>query len=263
MCRRLVAALYQVMSELNILADNEGRARQLFPEFVPDQFVVLYGIKSLAIKNINCFLYGVRAERMRKTADDKTEIEPILHFFWRASHHGVPTDDRLPQEDFDFYIDLLATVAKAVGDEHTLKMKGGAFWNVLGSMNEMQLPVFVLMNVLQKAYGTFHPELFERLKKLLIKLASDWTKRCKGSNPPKTCPSYKVQVIGSPDLDSRGHVPLEAFLAMSLEGAAVQREKDAKHLQAICQQWEKKAKGASFDMFAYATTAHEKCLLSA
>ena len=34
--------------------------RQGLPEFVPDQFMVLYGIKTLAIKNINEFLYGVR-----------------------------------------------------------------------------------------------------------------------------------------------------------------------------------------------------------
>jgi hypothetical protein len=35
--------------------------RQPFLDLVPNQFVVLYGIKSLAIKNINEFLYGVRA----------------------------------------------------------------------------------------------------------------------------------------------------------------------------------------------------------
>ena len=45
MCRRLVAALYQVKAELNVQFDKEKRARQAFPEFVPDQFVVLYGIK--------------------------------------------------------------------------------------------------------------------------------------------------------------------------------------------------------------------------
>ena len=110
--------------------------RQPFPDFVPDQFVVLYGIKSLAIKNINEFLYGVRAERYRK--DEKkgptgkaraegegplTEPEPLLMPFWRGTWHGVPFDERTKMSDFEFYLDMLAAVARTVGDEHTLQLK--------------------------------------------------------------------------------------------------------------------------------------------
>ena len=87
--------------------------------------------------------------------------------------------ERLPHEDFDFYIDILSTVAKTVGEEHTLQMKGsGAFWNLLGSMAEIQLPCFVLLNVLQRAFGPVpvdasptgnalpgQPDLLDRLKK--------------------------------------------------------------------------------------------------
>jgi hypothetical protein len=81
-------------------------------------------MKSLAIKNINEFLYGVRAGRHRENADGTLEPEPILYFFWRATHHGVPLEDRLPTADFDMYIDLLAAVGTAVGEEHTLNTKG-------------------------------------------------------------------------------------------------------------------------------------------
>ena len=35
---------------------------------------------------------------------------------------------------------------------------------MLGSMNEMELPVFVLINVVQKAYSKSNAPLFERLK---------------------------------------------------------------------------------------------------
>ena len=110
--------------------------RQPFLDFVPDQFVVLYGIKSLAIKNINEFLYGVRAERYRK--DEKrgpsgkaraegeeplTEPEPLLMPFWQGTWHGVPFDERSKMNDFEFYLDMLAAVAKTVGEEHTLQLK--------------------------------------------------------------------------------------------------------------------------------------------
>ena len=125
MCRRLVSALYQVKVENNKADDKENRFRQAFRDFVPDQFVVLYGIKSLAIKNINEFLYGVRKQRMRLNA--KEEEDDGCPLFWRAAP-GVPDADKLHADDFDFYIDLLGTLADCVGVEHTLKMKGaGAF----------------------------------------------------------------------------------------------------------------------------------------
>ena len=74
MCRRLVAALYQVRVENNRMDDKEARFRQRFADFVPDQFVVLYGIKSLAIKNIK-LAFGFH----RKT------VNRIGQFFWRIS----------------------------------------------------------------------------------------------------------------------------------------------------------------------------------
>ena len=81
-----------------------------------------------------------------------------------------------PADDFDFYLDLLGTTADTIGKEHTLKMAGGAFWNMLGSMNEMELPVFVLINVVQKAYSKSNAPLFERLKTLILQKAKEYAK---------------------------------------------------------------------------------------
>ena len=79
----------------------------------------------------------------------------------------------MPPEEFDMYIDLLNAVARTVGEEHTLKMPGiGAFWNMLGSMAEIQLPVFVLENALRKAYATSYVELLERCRKSTIQAAA-------------------------------------------------------------------------------------------
>jgi hypothetical protein len=78
----------------------------------------------------------VRAERYRK--DEKRgpsgkaraegeepliEPEPLLMPFWRGAWHGVPFDERSKMSDFKFYLDMLAAVAKTVGDEHTLQLK--------------------------------------------------------------------------------------------------------------------------------------------
>ena len=54
--------------ENNKSDDKEGRHRQSFPEFVPDQFIVLYGVKSLAIKNINEFLCATAAANQTRKA---------------------------------------------------------------------------------------------------------------------------------------------------------------------------------------------------
>ena len=59
----------------------------------------------------------------------------------------------MPHEDFDIYVDVLAMVAKTVGEEHTLNMKGGAFWNMLGTMAEIQLPLFVLHRSLDRLFA--------------------------------------------------------------------------------------------------------------
>ena len=251
MCRRLVSALYQVKVDANIEADQQGKPRQTFPDYVPDQFVVLYGIKSLAIKNINEFLYGVRAERYRKNAEGNQEFEPLLMPFWRATHHGVPLEERMRHEDFEFYLDLISCVAKTVGEEHTLQLKSiGAFWNMLGSMAEIQLPVFVLLNVLSKMYEKAHKELFERLKKLTTNAAAAWTKLCKDpKTAPKPCPSYKPTILGKPELDSRGHLPLGSFMNLCMEGMDKQKEKDSKILEGVWATWEKHYGEASFDVF--------------
>ena len=138
MCRRLIAALYQARAELNSVDVGAKRIRSSFPDFVPNQFVVIYGMKSLAVKSINEFLFGVRASRSREAADGSFEAEPIVYPFWRATHHGVPPEDRMAFGDFDFYIDLLGCVATKVGEEHTLKLKGvGAFWNLFGSSKSL------------------------------------------------------------------------------------------------------------------------------
>jgi hypothetical protein len=249
MCRRLVAALYQVKAELNKADDKEGRTRQIFGQFVPDQFIVLYGVKSLAIKNINEFLYGVRKQRSRTNAKGVEEDEPLLYFFWQASHHGVPEPDRVHADDFDFYIDLLSAVADTVSHEHTLKMKGGAFWNMLGSMAEIELPVFVLLNTLAKFCLRHSPALEQRLKKIVLDRAKAYAKEAKGPKPPQPAPSYKPTLIGEASMDSRGHLPLESFLKSCLGGFKQQRLENAKGLSLVFATWDQGRDGG-FDDFS-------------
>jgi len=251
MCRRLVAALYQSKSEMNMTDDKEKRTRQPLPDYVPNQFVVIYGMRSLAVKNINEFLYGVRAGRMRTAADGSTEPEPVLHYFWRATHHGVPFEERLPPADFDFFIDLLSAVASAVGEEHTLKCKGtGAFWNLYGSMHELELPVFVLINVVTNLFSATQPELIERLRKAIVKRAAEFCKASKKGEPPSSPGPYKRMLLGSEALDSRGHLPLETFLRLAIDAGEAQRKRDAAVLESILTSWMDGAAGSSFDVFA-------------
>jgi len=205
------------------------------------------------VKNINEFLYGVRACRTRETADGAIEVEPILHFFWRATHHGVPVEDRMPSSDFDFYLDLLASVAFAVGEEHTLKTKAAAFWNIFGSMQEIELPVFLLVNVVNSCFSSNHSELCDRLRKVVVKKAAEWSKACKGATPPKPCPSYKPLLLGSSTLDSRGHLPLTMFLKLAVEAAMAQRARDSKLLDVVFESWIG-PEGRSFDAFVQMMT---------
>ena len=197
----------------------------------------------------------MRAERFRQTADGKLEDEPLVYFFWRATHHGVPMEERLPAVELAFYMDLLAATAKAVSEEHTLNCKGGAFWNNLGTMSEMQLPVFVLLNVLLWSYHSkestsYHPELGERFKRAVLKKAAELVKLSKDpKTAPKPNPPYKVLFLGKPELDSRGFLPLDTFLRLGMTAAAEQRVKDAKVLDAIYAQWEKESPQSGFDVF--------------
>jgi len=252
MCRRLVAALYQVKADLNAASDKESKARQGLPEFVPDQFVVLYGIKSLAIKNINEFLYGVRAERFRKSVKGVDEPEPMLHFFWQACHHGVPMGERRSADDFNVYLDLLAMVARCVSEDHRMESVAGAgaFWNLVGSMAEVQLPLFIYLAALQKYFGAKQADLSERLKKVVLAKGAKFKKEGQSANPPQPAPSYKFTLLGKADLDSRGHLPLDTFLQLCLEGATAQRAKDAKALQEVYATWAEGEHHASFDTFA-------------
>ena len=254
MCRRLVAALYQVKVDLNSVADNENAPRSDMPNFVPDQFVVLYGIKSLAIKNINSFMYGIRAERRRKNAAGVEEEEPMLYFFWKACWHGVPPEERLSQDDFDFYLDLLAMLAKLVSDEHTFNLKGGAFWNCLGSMEEMRIPLFALQNTVRKCFPNHH-ELVDRINRAVGKAAADFVKLVKGPKPPQPAPSYKIKMLGSETQDSRGYLELDKFLSISMEQMKQQRIKDGRILQGIYDQWSAGSSESGFDIFAEMLTA--------
>jgi len=249
MCRRLISALYQVKVELNRADDKEGRNRQSFPEFVPDQFIVLYGVKSLAIKNINEFLYGVRKNRYRTKQSGEEEEEPIIHFFWQVSHHGVPGEQRIYADDFDFYIDLLGVIGDYVGTDHTLKMKGGAFWNMLGSMNEIEAPVYVYSNVLDKAYLQNYPALCTRIKNAILPKAKAYAKLCAGPKPPKPCESYKTNLIGESTNDKRGHLPLDDFLKTSLDCFRKQRHEDAIGLNTLYATWDAQH-DSTFDSFS-------------
>jgi hypothetical protein len=254
MCRRLVAALYQVKADLNAVADKENAPRSDMPNFVPDQFVVLYGIKSLAIKNINSFMYGVRAERRRKNAAGVEEEEPMLYFFWKACWHGVPQEERLSHEDVDFYLDLLATLAKLISDEHTFNLKGGAFWNCLGSMEEMRIPLFALQNTVKKCFPNHH-ELVDRINRAVGKAAADFVKLVKGPKPPQPAPSYKIKMLGTETQDSRGFLDLDKFLSISMEQMKQQRIKDGRILQGIYDQWSVGSSESGFDIFAEMLTA--------
>jgi hypothetical protein len=256
MCRKLIATLYQVRTEANKIDDAEKRPRTPFPEYVPNQFVVLYGVKSLALKSINEFFYGVRAERFRQTPEGRQEDEPLLYFFWRATHHGVPLEERLPASELAFYMDLLSVTAKCVSEEHTLNCKGGAFWNHLGTMQEMHLPVFLLLNVVTACYGSkdspqHHVELGERIRRMVLKRAQEVLKQSKDpKTAPKPNPPYKTLFLGKVELDSRGFLSLDHFLHLAMQGAADQRVKDAKVLDAIFGQWTRDAGEETFEVFA-------------
>eukprot|EP00900_Chrysochromulina_parva_P009844 jgi/Chrpa1/18861/Chrysochromulina_OHIO_Genome00021547-RA len=182
MCRRLLLALYQVKIEAKAEADRKEHEHQPFLDLVPNQFVVLYGIKALAIKNINEFLYGRYRKDEKRGPSGKAraegeepliEPEPLLMPFWRGAWHGVPFDERSKMSDFKFYLDMLAAVAKTVGDEHTLQLKStGAFWNLLGLMTEIELPIFVLLNTCSRMFVKTLKDLFERLKRMVLQKAT-------------------------------------------------------------------------------------------
>ena len=129
-------------------------------------------------------------------------------------------------------------------------MKGtGAFWNMFGSMQEIQLPVFVLINVAMKAYGKTHPALAEKLKAMTLSKAKAFMKLCNGPNPPKPCESYHPTLLGQASMDSRGHLPLETFLKESLILFKKQRLEDALGLNTVFQTWDTE-KDSSFDAFS-------------
>jgi len=245
---------------------EKEKARQGFDHFVPEQFTVLYGIKSLAVSKLNEFFYAIRECRFRKNAKGEVEDEPMLYFFWQACHHGVPFEERLPHEDFEFFVDLLGAVAKTAADEHTLKLQGvGAFWHMFGSMTEIQLPAFVLVNALQRRFGTQpsaseesphlahtgHSELLQRLKKVTMSSSAKQLKDSKqtGRKAIVPAPSYKPQLLGA-DAMQHGFLPLETFLSLCLEGFHAQQLKDAQSLQVIWQTWLVEVGEESFDVFA-------------
>ena len=260
MCRKLAAALLQMKAQLN--ATEIGKQRQGFADFVPEQLVVLYGIKSVAFTKMQEFFYGVRAGRFRTNAKGESEDEPLLYFFWTACHHGVPMDERLPPEDLDLYVALLAMTAKCVGDEHTLNVKEGAFWNMIGTMAEPEIPLFVLLKTLEKLYGPdpMHgkeypgePQILERAKKLTTSRASSYLTQSKSRRANKPCPSYKPILLGADKnvLDARGHLPLQTFLELGIQAVQDQRKKDAKVLDNIFETWKtNEDEPASFDDFA-------------
>ena len=160
----------------------------------------------------------------------------------------MPHDKHVHADDFDFYLDLLATTADTVGSEHTLKMKGGAFWNMFGSMQEILIPVFVLINVVMKAYHKKHDALAEKLKNMVLNKAKAYMKLCGGPNPPKPCESYHPTLLGHASMDSRGHLPLETFLKEALLVFKSQRAEDALGLNTVFQTWDSEH-NAGFDAF--------------
>ena len=68
-------------------------------------------------------------------------------------------------------------------------------------------------------------------------------KLSKGANAPKPAPAYKPLLLGNEQLDSRGHLPLDAFLKLAIEAAAQQRKRDANLLDAIYNSYAKGAAG--------------------
>ena len=74
-----------------------------------------------------------------------------------------------------------------------LNTKGvGAFWNLYGSMHEIELPAFVLLNVTNQCYAEINPEMCDRMRKAITKKAAEWLKRKQSSSPPKPSPACTI-----------------------------------------------------------------------
>jgi hypothetical protein len=174
--------------------------------------------------------------------------------FWKGCWHGVPLEERFPNEEFEFYIDMLAGLAKTVGEEHTLQLKSiGAFWNMLGSMTQISVPVFVCLNTIKRMFEKSHKDLHDRLHRMTLQAATQNQKakaKIKDEND-LPFPNYKRQYLGDANIDSRGHLTMYQFLDLSLQGMLKQRDKDAEILTGIYHKWVKAAGGEeSFDVFA-------------
>ena len=100
-----------------------------------------------------------------------------------------------------------------------------------------------------------HPELLERLKKASTASASAFLKDSKaiGRKAMLPAPSYKPTLLGEGKVGKpgEGHLPLERFLELCVQGAREQRAKDGKALQDVYSAWAlEPGSGAGFDTFA-------------
>ncbi|KAL3922615.1 MAG: hypothetical protein SGPRY_004497, partial [Prymnesium sp.] len=162
MCRKLIATLYMVRLE-SIHEEN-----QELRDFLPDQMLVLYGVKKLANKHI-----------------------------------GVPAESRVMRDDLNFYIELIGAVAECVGNDHTLKTTGKALWAFFGDMTQLEaalspllltlrIPSFVLNAALRRLLAKKNPSLFQRLSEsftIMAKQAAPRLRSCKVRAEPFRVPT--------------------------------------------------------------------------
>lgn len=56
-----------------------------------------------------------------------------------ACQLGVPAGMQVSRDEFNFFLDLLGSVASCISSDHTLEMKGSAFWALFGSLTEIEV----------------------------------------------------------------------------------------------------------------------------
>ncbi|KAL1529932.1 hypothetical protein AB1Y20_000860 [Prymnesium parvum] len=244
MCRKLIATFYLVKLE----SPDDVRQRQELRDFVPDQMLVLYGVKKLAARHLLEFLYGTRAHRYRAGPGKKKEPEPQIHFFWRACQLGVPREMWIVKEDFNFYVELVGAVATCVGNDHTLQTKTTSFWAIFGTLVELEVPCFILSAALRRLVAKKVPSLYQRLVDAFAPVAKQETAQVKEkSKPRKPSTGYRVQTLLPQD--QGGHVLLDSFLLFCVEVHAAHRTEEAAKLNEIYCSWDP-CGDSSYDSFS-------------
>ena len=248
-CRRLAMTLMQCRYTVDKADDKAGEAHQDFKTWLVDQVLMLYGTYPLASKTLHEFAYGMRkTARWRRThePEDGREPEPIIHFFWRASQLGVPSNQIVGSEDIDFFCELLGAVADKVGSDHTLKLRSGAFWSAVGTACELVIPMYILLAALRRTYARSQPELYKRMSEAIQTASRRYVKMLKANKIPEIR-GYHRRILGDRNAEG-GHLPLEAFLKHCMDQHAEMRIADGQRMQDIFSTWDYNG-DSSYDAF--------------